>query len=198
MKFNIKPTLPAPVDQSAGWAYKSWASNLSDSDLQKELEFHKNVGSKQHLQMESLLAEIERRGLTVDNVTRPASRIGGSILPPSEPAILKPLNGLHGVLQVRPMPEADTYGLFFTDKDGTSCLAQHSNGYSCHNLAVRLVDVWSGKREPAYALAQFDYILSCGGLGKGRESIVHIAMGLPENEMATPIEREESLPRMRA
>ncbi len=117
----------------------------------------------------------------LDNITRPASRIGGSILPSSDPSILKPLKGLHGVLQVRPIPEADTYGLFFTHKDGTSCLAQHSNGYSCHNLAVRLVDVWAGKREPAYALAQFVFILNCGGLGMGRQRIVHIAERLPED-----------------
>lgn len=78
------------------------------------------------------------------------------------------------------MPEADTYGLFFTTNGSTSCLAQHSNGYSCHNLAVRLIEVWAGKREPAYALAQFDYILACGGLGTARGSIVHIAAGLSE------------------
>ena len=192
MKLNTKPTLPAPEDESAGWAYKAWVSKLSDSDLQNELQFHENVGSKQHLQMGSLTAEIEKRGLTVlpkvgPSKTRPVSRIGGSILPSSDPTILKPLNGLHGLLQVIPIPEADTYGLFFTAKDGKSCLAQHSNGYSCHNLAVRLVDVWSGKREQAYALAQFDYILSCGGLGKSRESIAHIAAGLPE-ESCSPLE----------
>lgn len=73
MKFNIKPTLPAPVDQSTGWTYKSWVSDLSDSDLQKELQFHKNVRSKQHLQMESLIAEIGKRGLTVEVQQHPSS-----------------------------------------------------------------------------------------------------------------------------
>lgn len=88
------------------------------------------------------------------------------------------------------MPEAGTYGLFFTHSGGTGCLAQHANGYSCRNLAVRLVDVWAGKREPAYALAQFDYILNCGGLGKSRESFSYIATGFPEDSGAHELKME--------
>lgn len=141
----------------------------------------------------------------LNSTMRPASSIGESILPSSDTTILRPLSGLHGVLQVRPIPEADTYGLFFAYNDGTSCIAQHSNGYSCHNLAVRLIEVWAGKREPAYALAQFDYIIACGGLGKARESIAHIAEGLseaPKGHVQKPSEiagrEEESEPNLEA
>lgn len=110
--------------------------------------------------------------------TQPARRIGGSILPSSEPRILQPMQGVHGTLQVRPMPELDTHGLYLDNL----LLATHSNGFSCHALAERILAAWEGKREPAYALEQFDYILRCGGLGKDRETIEHIARGMPEVE----------------
>lgn len=101
---------------------------------------------------------------------KPVSRIGGSILPSSEPRILQPLVGQHGAFQVRPLPELDTYGLFFDD----SLIATHPNGYSCHSLAERTLAVWEGARDEAYAMAQFDYILSCGGLGRARTAIEYI------------------------
>ena len=103
-------------------------------------------------------------------------RIGGSLLPSSEPLILQRMEGPHGALQVRPLPELDTYGLFFGDG---LLLATHPNGYSCHALAERILAAWSGVRDVAYVLAQFDYILACGGLGRQRDSIEHIARGLP-------------------
>lgn len=107
---------------------------------------------------------------------KPERRIGGSILPSSEPRILQPMQGAHGTLQVRPLPELDTHGLFM----GEQLLASHSNGFSCHNLAERILAAWEGKRDVEYALEQFDYILRCGGMGKSRESIEYIARGMPE------------------
>lgn len=110
--------------------------------------------------------------------TKPTHRIGGSFLPSSEPRILQPMQGQHGTVQVRPLPELDTYGLFFND---SLLLAMHPNGYSCHSLAERILAAWNGTRDVTYALEQFDYILACGGLGRQRGSIEHIARGLPND-----------------
>jgi hypothetical protein len=107
--------------------------------------------------------------------SKPTHCIGGSVLPSSEPLILLPLKGVHGTLQVRPLPEEDTYGLFLDDKQ---VLAKKSNGYSCHALAERILLAWRGERDVAYAMAQFDYILECGGSGLPRDAIEHIVRGL--------------------
>jgi hypothetical protein len=122
---------------------------------------------------------------------KPTSRIGGSLLPSSEPRILLTKTGEHGTLQVRPLPELDTYGLFFNE---TSLLAMHPNGYSCHGLAERILAAWNGERSVDYAMAQFDYILDCGGAGKKRDSIEFIARGLPKHEpTALPLPGNTSL-----
>lgn len=102
---------------------------------------------------------------------QPTHRIGGSILPSSDPRILKPWDTAHGTFQVRPLPELDTYGLYLDKR----LLVTHPNGYSCHGLASRLMEVWGGLRPAEYALEQFDYILTCGGLGIQRAAIESIA-----------------------
>ena len=107
----------------------------------------------------------------------PTHRIGGSLLPSSEPRILQPQKGEHGTLQVRPLPELDTYGLFLGE---SNLLAMHPNGYSCHGLAERILAAWRGERTVAYAMEQFDSILKCGGMGRMRDSIEYIASGMPE------------------
>lgn len=107
---------------------------------------------------------------------KPTHCIGGSFLPSSEPRILLPMVGLHGTLQVRPLPEIDTYGLFL---DEQQLLAMHPNGYSCHGLAERIIAAWRGDRDVSYAMEQFDYILKCGGMGKQRDSVEYIASGMP-------------------
>lgn len=109
--------------------------------------------------------------------TKPTHQIGGSFLPSSEPRILLPQPGAHGTLQVRPLPELDTYGLFL---DENQLLAMHPNGYSCNVLAERIQAAWRGERDVAYAMEQFDYILACGGMGRKRESIEYIARGMPD------------------
>lgn len=100
-----------------------------------------------------------------------------SILPNSAAHILQPITGKHGTFQVKWIPVLDDHGLFF---DGR-CIATHNNGFSCHNLAQRLLDVWEGKRQPDYALQQFDYILACGGTGNSRSDVEWLAAGCPEN-----------------
>jgi len=111
------------------------------------------------------------------SITKPTHRIGGSILPSSDPRILQPQTGAHGTLQVKPLPDLDTYGLFLNE---TLLLAMHPNGYSCSGLADRILAAWRGERDVKYAMEQFDYILACGGLGRQRASIEHIACGMPE------------------
>lgn len=74
-----------------------------------------------------------------------------SILPNSSSAILAPMAG---GLQVRWHEELDLHVLYH----GESMIAGHHNGFSCHELAVRLL---AGNAERA--LAQFDFITACGG-----------------------------------
>lgn len=118
---------------------------------------------------------------TQDTPSQPRSKathhIGGSLLPSSEPRILQPQKGAHGTLQVRSLPELDTYGLFLGE---SQLLATHSNGYSCNVLAERILAAWHGERDVTYAMEQFDYILACGGLGRQRASIEYIARGMPD------------------
>jgi hypothetical protein len=101
--------------------------------------------------------------------------IGGSVLPSSDPSILEPLRGRHGTFRVRPMPELDTYGLVYNE---TTVLAMHSNGYACHSLAKRILTVWEGEMDISYAMAQFDHVMRCGGLGLQRSAIEYYARGL--------------------
>jgi hypothetical protein len=108
--------------------------------------------------------------------SKSSRNIGGSILPSSEPRILRPQVGAHGTLQVRPLPELDTHGLFLGE---SLLLAQHSNGYSCNVLAERILSAWRGERDVASAMEQFDFILACGGKGLPRAAIENIARGLP-------------------
>ena len=119
------------------------------------------------------------------------ARIGGSILPSSEPRILQPITGKYGVLQVIPVEALDTYALQYTfprpkregDKGNepdtyTTTIVTHPNGYSCHNLADRIIKVWNGEVADMHALKQFDYILDCGGMAKKESAFREILKGL--------------------
>lgn len=81
--------------------------------------------------------------------------IGGSILPSNEARILRPVETLRGVMQVRVLPEEDAHGLFL----GDDLIAKHPNGYSCFELATRLKDEKNATR----AIEQAQYIKACGG-----------------------------------
>lgn len=117
------------------------------------------------------------------SASKPTSRTGGSILPSSDPRILQPMVGKHGTFVVRPVPDLDTYVLEFATLDGEykPTVAMHPNGYTCHGVAERVLSVWDGKREPSYALEQFDYVQACGGLSMSREAFECILKGLPKN-----------------
>ena len=93
------------------------------------------------------------------------------------------LTGKHGQLQVRALPDADTFGLFYLANPadgmtrGWTLLACHPNGHSCKELANRILAAWAGTGDGARAVDQFDFILRCGGLGRSLETILHIIRG---------------------
>ncbi len=96
--------------------------------------------------------------------------IGGSLLPSSDPQILKPIQASFGTLQVVPLPDEDTHALVL---NGETTLAKHPNGYSCHALAERMQ---SGN--VPLALDQADFIVRCGGFSMDADSITKIMQPL--------------------
>lgn len=107
--------------------------------------------------------------------------IGGSLLPSSEPRILEPIDaGRHGTLQVRALKRKDTHGLFRTGgegplaPEGSELLAEHPNGYSCHELATRIA---SGDK--VRAMEQALYIIACGGKVTGQGAFLINLMRTP-------------------
>lgn len=109
--------------------------------------------------------------------------IGGSILPSAGWDTYHTRTGANGMFQTRPLEELDTHGLYYrhgardADNDeGYVLIIAHPNGYSCDELAKRIVKAWnSGDRDRA--MAQFDYILTCGGKGLERDIIEGILEG---------------------
>jgi hypothetical protein len=97
--------------------------------------------------------------------------IGGSLLPSSDPSILKPINTPVGALQVRAIPEEDTHGLF--DVASGELIAEHANGYSCHALAD-YISKGNGPRAREQAI----FIIACGGkvTGFGASLLLRYAM----------------------
>lgn len=95
--------------------------------------------------------------------------IGGSFLPSNDPSILKPIHTSFGTLEVRVLKELDTHALFRTDERGTSMVAEHSNGFSCHKLAE-----WMVVGDEARIRSQIDHILLCGGMTRHPDHIVAI------------------------
>lgn len=84
--------------------------------------------------------------------------IGGSLLPSSEPRILKPIPYKGGKLIVRPLEDEDTHALYHVTAGGEKRLASHPNGYSCHCLAERMVN-----GDKTRVMSQAAYIVACGG-----------------------------------
>lgn len=100
--------------------------------------------------------------------------IGGSILPSSDASILKPMEGRHGTFQVRAIAELDTHCLFYSQGSYNSVIAMHANGYSCHSLAKRIIEVWEGSKPAQHAIEQRDYINRCGGMTKDDATMQHV------------------------
>ena len=90
--------------------------------------------------------------------------IGGSILPSTPTASQRICVGKHGILRVVPSPELDTHFLTL----GQQLLAEHSNGFSCAELAKRILTAWD---DPCVVhtrrvLEQVKYINDCGGMAR--------------------------------
>lgn len=95
--------------------------------------------------------------------------VGGSLLPSNSHEILQPMTAPFGTLQVRVIAELDTHGLFWLHNGHEAVLAIHPNGFSCHELAKRMV-----ARDYRRATQQLEYIMDCGGIGKREEAICNI------------------------
>ncbi|OWZ90417.1 hypothetical protein B9J07_27920 [Sinorhizobium sp. LM21] len=106
--------------------------------------------------------------------------IGGSLLPSADSRTYEIKQGKHGNFQTRALPELDTHGLFFDSGDGHGfqLIASHPNGFSCDELAKRIIDAWEKNNAwtSAKAITQFDYILDCGGIGRKRVRIEDIIL----------------------
>ena len=103
------------------------------------------------------------------------SNIGGSLLPSTPRASERIYAHERGTLRVIPSTELDTHFLTL----GQRILAEHSNGYSCADLAKRIVAAWD---DPCVVstrrvIEQAKYIVDCGGMTKPAqafESIVNV------------------------
>jgi hypothetical protein len=104
--------------------------------------------------------------------------IGGSLLPSGSAETYQVKVGKFGSFETKRLESLDTHGLYFTGGGMTEYLvATHGNGFSCDELAKRIIAGWiSG--DSASALRQFDYILACGGMGVARDRIEYLA-GIP-------------------
>jgi hypothetical protein len=95
--------------------------------------------------------------------------VGGSLLPSNSKEVLKLRESTLGDLQVRVLESADTHALFYRaiGAETFRMIASHPNGFSCAELADRMIHAWTmplTESRCARVLAQFDYILDCGGL----------------------------------
>lgn len=101
------------------------------------------------------------------------SNFGGSLLSSHDSSTYREVSHKFGILKVIPLSEIEIHALMYEDdrKLGFSMLATHANGYSCKELADRILKAWEGKATAEYALQQFDFILQCGGTGRSRAVI---------------------------
>lgn len=96
--------------------------------------------------------------------------MAGSLLPSHDARVLAPKE-IHGeVFVIEPFESLQTYVL----KANGSVIASHPNGYSLKELADRIAACATCKEQKtrgvAYdrAVAQWDYILACGGLTRSK------------------------------
>lgn len=124
--------------------------------------------------------------------------IGGSILPSAGQGTYRVKEGLHGSFETRPLADLDTHGLYFACGSGETAkryvlIASHPNGYSCDELAKRMIHGWT-TGETKRAMEQFDYILACGGKGIDREAIEDIANGRFKGDLELDLATEMARP----
>lgn len=120
--------------------------------------------------------------------------IGGSILPSAGWGVYGVKPGLYGSFETRPLEEHDTHGLYYSHGTGPQAgdfvlIASHPNGYSCDELAKRMISAWVGDGQER-ALQQFDYILACGGAGVDRTVIEDLTDGVFDGELGINLDEE--------
>lgn len=90
---------------------------------------------------------------------KPSRHVGGSVLASNCKQVLEPIKCPAGTLQVRVMIDLDSHVLVITHEAGTSTIAEHPNGYSCHVLAQHIAAGDADK-----AVKQAEHIRQCGGM----------------------------------
>lgn len=87
--------------------------------------------------------------------------------------------GQHGFFGIDPTIDLSNALVFAKDRTGAEeriRIMEHPNAYSLDALAVRIVKAWE-TGDVAPVLAQYDFIVECGGEGMTREAIESIASG---------------------
>ena len=103
------------------------------------------------------------------------AHIGGSLLPSTPRASERIYVHERGTLRVVPSVELDTHFLTLGHARGQSLLAEHPNGYSCAELAKRIVNAWD---DPCVVstrrvLEQAASSVECGGMARPDQAFVH-------------------------
>lgn len=81
-------------------------------------------------------------------------------LPNSAHYILVPMVGCKGIFRVEWNASFDTHTLSFTkESESPVLIATHHNGFSCHELALRMIG-----GDMTKVNEQREYILACGGM----------------------------------
>lgn len=109
------------------------------------------------------------------------THMGNSLLPSSGPLTYRDKVGKFGTFQTRALPDLGTHGLFYARSAGDfagqfSLVAMHPNGYSCDDLAARIIAAWE-TGDADRAMAQAHYILDCGGLCRSVAAMDRLAKG---------------------
>lgn len=107
--------------------------------------------------------------------------IGGSVLPSSDRFVLQVKSGKFGSFTTKALPDLDTHGLFWARNYGEYAgyemlIAMHPNGYSCDELAKRIIAAWD-TGDTARAFDQVNYILDCGGMAQSPTRMESIIKG---------------------
>jgi hypothetical protein len=95
-----------------------------------------------------------------------------SILPSSDPSILKKMNGKNCQYQVIKLHDCAEHALVRHSNGYCGVVCTHDNGYSCHELGKRIL-----AGDVIEAQYQAKYIMRCGGTSRGIDVIEILATG---------------------
>lgn len=108
------------------------------------------------------------------------ARYGAPLLPGSSPEIRKPIDTPRAVFRVAPVDQLEVHALMVQVKGEEMHapwpLAMHANGYSCHELAKRIITYWDAPsvERKQRAVDQFIYITDCGGLKRSQAALYYL------------------------